>query len=99
MNDKNTKNYTVEYRQKGTDAWTQAATGSVYSYDSNMILNINASPDASYDLRLSVKDFFGTTIALSEVATAFTLISMQAAKSWHLARFQKKTMAWKLICL
>ena len=79
VNDKNTKSYTVEYRQKGTDAWTQAATGSVYSYDSNMLLNINASPDASYDLRLSVTDFFGTTIALSEIATAFTLVDYNAS--------------------
>jgi len=79
VNDKNSKSYTVEYRQKGTDAWTQAATGSVYSYDSNMMLNINASPDASYDLRLSVKDFFGTTIALSEIATAFTLVDYNAS--------------------
>lgn len=79
VNDKNTKSYTVEYRQKGTDTWTQAATGSVYSYDSNMMLNINASPDASYDLRLSVKDFFGTTIALSEIATAFTLVDYNAS--------------------
>lgn len=79
VNDKNTKSYTVEYRQKGTDTWTQATTGSVYSYDSNMMLNINASPDASYDLRLSVKDFFGTTIALSEIATAFTLVDFNAS--------------------
>ena len=79
VNDKNTKNYTVEYRQKGTDTRTQAASGSVYSYDSNMMLNINASPDSSYDLRLSVKDFFGTTIALSKAATAFTLIDFNAS--------------------
>lgn len=79
VNDKNTKSYTVEYRQKGTDEWTQAATGSVYAYDSNMLLNINASPDASYDLRLTVKDFFGTTIALSEIATAFTLMDFNAS--------------------
>ena len=79
VNDKNTKSYKVEYRQKATDTWTQAATGSVYAYDSNMLLNINVNPDISYDLRLSVTDFFGTTIALSEIATAFTLIDFNAS--------------------
>lgn len=79
VNNKNSKTYTVDYRQKGTDEWTQAATGSVYSYDSNMLLNVNLDPDASYDLRLTVKDYFSTTTALSEIATAFTLMDFNAS--------------------
>jgi hypothetical protein len=74
VNDKNTKSYVVEYKTKSSDTWTAAASGNVYSYDSNMLLNANLDPDTSYDLRLSVKDYFGTTTALSEVATAFTLL-------------------------
>lgn len=74
VNDKNSKSYTVEYRPKGTDDWTQAASGSVYAYDSNMLLNISLDTDTSYDLRLTVKDFFGTTTASTDVATAFTLM-------------------------
>ena len=79
VNNKNSKIYLVEYRQKGSDAWTEAATGSVYAYDSNMLLNINLNTDASYDLRLSVSDFFGTTVALAEIATAFTLMDFNAS--------------------
>ena len=79
VNNKNTKSYKVEYRQKGTDTWTQAEAGSVYAYDSSMLLNANMSPDASYDLRLTVEDFFGTVTALSEVATAFTLMDFNAS--------------------
>ena len=79
VSNKNSKSYVVEYRQKGSDAWTQAATGSVYSYDSNMLLNINLNTDASYDLRLSLTDFFSTTTALAEVATAFTLIDFNSS--------------------
>jgi hypothetical protein len=79
VNDKNTKSYVVEYRQKGSDTWEQGQTGSVYSYDSSMLLNINLSPDASYDLRLSVTDFFGTTTAFAEVATAFTLLDFNSS--------------------
>ena len=79
VNDKNTKSYKVEYKQKSATTWTQAATGSVYSYDSNMLLNINLSTDKSYDLRLSLTDFFGTVTATSEVATAFTLLDFNSS--------------------
>jgi len=79
VNDKNSKSYLVEYRLKGADAWTQAATGSVYAYDSNMLLNINLDTDASYDLRLTVKDFFSTVTATTDIATAFTLIDFNAS--------------------
>ena len=79
VNNKNSKSYLVEYRQKGADDWTQAETGSVYAYDSNMLLNLNLDTDASYDLRLSVSDFFSTTVALAEIATAFTLMDFNAS--------------------
>ncbi len=79
VNNKNAKSYVVEYRQKSADTWSEAASGSVYSYDSNMLLNVNLSPDKSYDLRLSVSDFFGTVTATSEVATAFTLLDFNAS--------------------
>ena len=79
VNDKNTKSYKVEYKQKSATTWTQAATGSVYSYDSDMLLNINLSTDKSYDLRLSLTDFFGTVTATSEVATAFTLLDFNSS--------------------
>lgn len=79
VNNKNSKSYTVEYRQKGADDWTQAATGSVYSYDSNMLLNINLNTEASYDLRLTLSDFFSTTIASTEITTAFTLMDFNAS--------------------
>lgn len=79
VNDKNAKSYKVEYKPKSSDTWTQAATGSVYSYDSNMLLNIALNPDTSYDLRLSLTDYFGTTTALAEVATAFTLLDFNSS--------------------
>lgn len=79
VNSKNSKSYVVEYRQKGTDKWTQAETGSVYAYDSSMLLNSNLDTDASYDLRLSVTDFFSTTTATTEIATAFTLVDFNAS--------------------
>ena len=79
VNNKNSKSYKVEYRPKSSETWTEAATGSVYSYDSNMLLNLNLNTDTSYDLRLSLTDFFGTVIAFTEVATAFTLMDFNAS--------------------
>lgn len=74
VGDKNSKSYKVEYKTKDSSTWTQAVTGSVYAYDSNMMLNVGFDTDKSYDLRLSVTDFFGTVTARAEVATAFTLM-------------------------
>lgn len=79
VSDKNSKNYKVEYKEKSSDTWTQAATGSVYTYDSNMLLNVGLDTDTSYDLRLSVTDFFGTVTASTDVATAFTLMDFNAS--------------------
>lgn len=78
VGEKNDKSYIVEYKLKSSDTWEQAATGSVYSYDSNMLLNINLDTDASYDLRLTVEDYFGTAVAVSEIATAFTLLDFHS---------------------
>ena len=79
VNNKNAKNYVVEYKPKSSDTWTQAATGSVYSYDSNMLLNIDLNTEISYDLRLTVSDYFGTATAYAEVPTAFTLLDFNAS--------------------
>jgi len=78
LGDKNSKSYAVEYKLKSSDTWTEASKGSVYSYDSNMLLNINLDTDSSYDLRLTVKDYFATAIAYSEVATTFTLLDFHS---------------------
>jgi hypothetical protein len=79
VGDKNDKSYIVEYKPKSSDTWEQAEAGSVYSYDSNMMLDLGLSTDTSYDLRLSVKDYFGTAVALAEVATAFTLLDFHSS--------------------
>jgi hypothetical protein len=79
VSDKNSKSYKVEYRPKASDAWTEATKGSVYTYDSNMLLNVGLDTNTSYDLRLSVTDYFGTVTASTDVATAFTLMDFNAS--------------------
>lgn len=79
VDDKNSKSYTVEYKPKTASEWVQAESGSVYAYDNNMLLNLALDPDVSYDLRLSVADFFGTVTASTDIATAFTLLDFNAS--------------------
>ena len=75
----NDKTYSVDYKLKSSDTWTEAEAGSVYSYDSSMLLNVNLSTENSYDLRLTVKDYFASVVAYAEIATAFTLLDFNAS--------------------
>lgn len=79
VNNTNKKTYVVEYRPKASETWTQAATGSVYTYDGNMPLNISLNTDTSYDLRLTITDYFGSVTATTDLATAFTLVDFNAS--------------------
>ena len=78
LGNKNDKSYVVEYKQKSSDTWLEAAKGNVYSYDSNMLLNINLSTESSYDLRLTITDYFGSAVSYAEVPTAFTLMDFHS---------------------
>ena len=78
VGESNDKSYSVDYKPKTSDTWVTAASGSVYSYNSNMLLNIDLNPDNSYDLRLTVTDYFGTATALAEIATTFTLLDFHS---------------------
>lgn len=79
VNNKNTKSYIVECKPKSSTTWTTVETGSTYAYDNTMLLMANMSPDASYDLRFSLTDYFGTVTAQTEIATAFTLMDFNAS--------------------
>lgn len=79
VGNKNDSNYLVEYKLKSSDTWTEAESGSAYSYDSTMLLNANLNPEYSYDMRLTITDFFGSVSALAEITTAFTLMDFNAS--------------------
>jgi hypothetical protein len=80
VSDKNTASYTVEYRLKNADAWTVLTSGSVYALNDNIISASGfLSADSSYDIRLSVADYFTTVRSVFEIPTAFTLIDYNAS--------------------
>lgn len=92
VNNLNTKSYKVEYKLKTNTTWTQATTGSVYTYDSTMLLNANLSSDSTYDVRITVTDFFGSAVALGEIPTAFTLIDFNTTgKALAFGKVSEKT--------
>lgn len=77
---KNDKSYTLSYRPKNTEAWTDMASGSVYALSTNVI---SASGilgiDSSFDVRLKVQDYFATVQSVIEIPTAFTLLDFNAS--------------------
>lgn len=80
VGDKNTKTYAIEYKKTSATAWTALASGSVYSLNQSIISASGVfSVDSSYDIRLSVTDYFGTVRSTFEIPTAFTLLDFNAS--------------------
>ena len=77
---KNTASYTVEYKLQSATSWTTLTSGSVYALNSNIISASGLfGVDSSFDIRLSVKDYFTTITSTFEIPTAFTLLDFNAS--------------------
>lgn len=75
VGNKNTKSYLIEYKLQSDSAWTTLTSGSVYALSSSIVSSSGLfGVDSTFDLRLSVTDFFGTARSLTEIPTAFTLL-------------------------
>lgn len=80
VSDKNTASYTLEYRLKNAENWTALTSGAVYALKQNIISASGfMSTESSYDIRLSVKDYFTTVRSTFEIPTAFTLLDFNAS--------------------
>lgn len=79
VNNLNNRSYKVEYKLRTSTTWQQAVTGSVYAYDNTMLLNVNLSPNYSYDVRLTLTDYFESVTASGTIPTAFTLLDFNAS--------------------
>ena len=80
VSEKNTASYTVEYKLKTATTWTTLTSGSVYALNDSIISASGLfGVDNSYDIRLSVKDFFTTVRSTFEIPTAFTLLDFNAS--------------------
>ena len=77
---KNTKYHKIEYKAKDASAWTTLVSGNVYTMNQNVVSASGSfSADKSYEVRLTVADYFTTVTSTIEIPTAFTLIDFNAS--------------------
>ena len=80
VGNKNTASYTLEYKLQSASTWTALTSGSVYALNSSIISASGVfGVDNSFDVRLSVTDYFGTIRSTFEIPTAFTLLDFNAS--------------------
>lgn len=75
VGNKNTASYTLEYKLQSASNWTALTSGSVYALNDNIISASGLfGVDNTFDIRLSVKDYFATVTSTFDLPTAFTLL-------------------------
>lgn len=79
LGSKNTSKYVLEYKAKSATTWTKLKEGTGYVVSDTVITGAVMNTDSSYDVRLSVTDYFGTVRRTVEVPTAFTLIDFNSS--------------------
>ena len=80
VSSKNTASYTIQYKLSSATTWTTLTSGAVYALNSSIVSASGAfSIDSSYDIRLTVKDYFATITSTFEIPTAFTLLDFNAS--------------------
>lgn len=80
ISNKNTAEYTLEYKPASGEDWTTLTSGAVYALSDNVVSASGIfGQDNSFDLRLTVKDYFATVYSTTQIPTAFTLIDYNAS--------------------
>ena len=79
VGNKNANAYLFERKLKTETEWEAVASGNAYTFNSNRVFTQTFSTESSYDLRLSITDYFGAVRASAEIPTAFTLIDFNAS--------------------
>lgn len=78
-NDKNTSSYKIEYKAKTASTWKQLASGSGYSYNQSIITADEFGIDSTFEIKLTISDYFGSASKTVELPTAFTLLDFNAS--------------------
>lgn len=91
-NSKNTSSYTIEYKLVSATSWTALKSGTGYSLNQTIVSGAVFSVDSTYDIRLTVTDYFGKAQAIVDLSTAFTLIDFNAnGKAMAFGKVSEKT--------
>lgn len=79
VNNKNTKSWKLQYKKQAGSTWTTLTSGSVYAYDGVYVSTAEIlGLEDSYDLQLTVSDYFTFVSIIYKVGTAFTLLDFGA---------------------
>lgn len=80
LNTKNDKNLLIEYKEASAESWTILYSSSeYYTWDSTTYSNAGVlDANKAYDVRLTVSDYFGSTIYESKISTAFTIMDFRS---------------------
>lgn len=75
----NTTNWVLEYKKTNSNTWINGGTWTSYSVDTTTPGNAqyltNTDVDASYDIRLTATDYFGSVTKTLIVTSSFTLMN------------------------
>ena len=98
VSNKNTSSYKLEYKLQSASTWTALTSGFGYTLTSNIISASGAfSVDSSYDIRLTVSDYFTTVTSTYEIPTAFTLLDFNASgKGMAFGKVSEKTQGMEI---
>lgn len=98
VSNKNTASYTLEYKLQTATTWTALTSGSVYALNSNIISASGVfSTERSYDIRLTVKDYFTTVTSVFDIPTAFTLLDFnKSGKGLAFGKVSEKENAMEI---
>lgn len=76
-NSKNNNSWKIEYKLSKSSTWNSLLTGSGYSININEHKSITGGflTTATYDFRLTVSDYFTSSVSVKNVSTAFALMN------------------------
>lgn len=78
VNSRNDKTWNLQYRVVGAPSWSSLSSGSVYTYNQTYT-NLTGlfSGNNSYEIRLTITDYFTSIERIVTIGTAFTLINFR----------------------
>ncbi len=79
LNNINAKTMKLQIKKRGVTTWTDAVTKSVYAWSETAGGSIALAVDDSYDIRLELTDYFGTTYAYgAQIPSTFSTIDFRS---------------------
>lgn len=79
VGNKNTNTYKIERKAKTATAWTVVEEGNSYAVNKSIVTGAIFGVDSSFELRLTISDYFGSVSKIIELPTAFTLLDFNAS--------------------